>query len=237
MSAWIFLYIYLAGAVLVALRIGWHVRYQMDKYDRRYSDVQFTLWSCSLFWPILLLFSPRSFVSRPTFTTSIWEEGRAEKDRALDYLEQNPPPCAALIRYAPKVDDSGKCHSEFIFDAAEVEAVMSTRLAELPAEQHGRYSAILNWVRKHDASIHEPTDVPVLWHWLFRTVAVGMMKRGLGQVKCGECGQIIPQDMIISETDRTDIGVAGWVYQWWVCPEKHKLLTKDAMHFYVKKSA
>ena len=38
MTAWTFLYIYLGGGALIALRMAWHIRYRLDKYPNdRYS--------------------------------------------------------------------------------------------------------------------------------------------------------------------------------------------------------
>lgn len=233
MSAWEFLYIYLAGAALIALRVGWHIRYRLDKYDRKFCNMRFAHWSYSLFWPLVLVFSPKSIIS-PVFTESRWNEGRAETERALDRLEANLPPCSASIRYAPKRDEAGECDSEFIFDAAEVLAIMEKRLAELPAEDHGRYTAILEWLRQRDTARLDPVDVPALWNGWFLNVAIGMMNRGLGQVRCGQCGESIPQEKISVDSGPKGIQGSGWRFNVWCCPQGHKLLTKDAIHFFIR---
>ncbi len=235
MSFWTFLCIYIAGAVLVALRMGWHIRYRLDKYDQRFSNVRETFWFDVILWPLLLL-KPGTLI-HPTFAANIWNEGRADAERELDRLAQNLPPCGSSIRYTPKDEESGDCYSEFVFDAAAVDGIMAKRLAELPAAQHGRYPAILNWLRQRDPSCAEPTDVPAAWNGPFRNVAVGMMNRGLGQVNCGKCGEIIPQEQISIDSGPTGMPMSGWVYNVWCCPRNHKLLTKDAIHFHIRKSA
>jgi len=234
MNIWTFLYIYLAGAVLVALRMGWHIRYRLDKYDRRFSDVRGTFWFDVILWPMLLL-KPDTLI-HPAFPANIWNEGRADAERELDRLAQNLPSCGSSIRYVPKEDESGDCDSEFVFDAAAVDTIMAKRLAELPAAQHGRYPAILNWLRQRDPANAAPTDVPAAWNGHFRNVAVGMMNRGLGQVKCGKCSDIIPQEQISIDSGPTGMPMSGWVYNLWCCPRGHKLLTKDAIHFFIRKS-
>lgn len=235
MSAWTFLYIYLAGAALVALRMGWHIGYRLDKYDRMFCDVRSVLWRYSLFWPVVLLFSPKSLVL-PDVSTSSLNKGQAEEERMLDRLEATLPPCTAFIRYAPEHDESGKCDSQFVFDAAEVLAIMEKRLAELPAEQQGRYPGILNWLRQRDSTHLDPVDVPAPWNGWFLNVAVGMMNRGLGQVRCGRCREIIPQDKITLDSGPTGIQGSGWHFNVWCCPQGHKLLTKDAIHFFIHRS-
>lgn len=233
MSAWEFLYIYLAGAALIALRVGWHIRYRLDKYDRKFCDVRSTFWLDVILWPLLLL-KPDNLIN-PKFSESRWNAGRAEVERMLDRLEANLPPCSTFIRYAPEHDESGKCDSEFVFDAAEVLAIMEKRLAELPAEQHGRYTAILEWLRRRDTSRLDPVDVPAPWNGRFLNVAIGMMNRGLGQVRCGKCGEVIPQaEIFLTNPGVEKIKTSGWSYNAWWCPQKHKLLTKDAIHFFIR---
>ena len=234
MNIWILLNIYFTGAVLVALRMGWHIRYRLDKYDRRFSDVRATFWFDVILWPLLVL-KPATLI-QPKFSANFWSEGRAETERELDRLAQNLPPCSAAIRYAPEHDESGECDSKFVFDAAEVEAIMAKRLSELPAEQHGRFIAILNWLRQRDPSCAELTDVPAAWNGHFLRIAIGMMNRGLGQVTCGKCGKAIPQELISIDSGPTGLVTSGWVYNIWICPQNHKLLTKDSMHFFIRKS-
>jgi len=232
MTAWTFLYIYLAGALLVALRMGWHIRYRLDKYDRRYCEVRSTFRFNVILWPLFLL-RPDGLL-HPTFAPNIWNEGRAEAERELDRLEANLPPCTAFIRYAPEHDESGKCDCQFVFDASELLAIMEKRLSELPATEHGRYPGILDWLRRRDSTRLDPVDAPAPWNGWFLNVAVGMMNRALGQVTCGKCREVIPQDRISLDTGPTNMVTSGWAYNVWRCPQGHKLLTKDAMHFFIR---
>ena len=234
MSDWTFLYIYLTGAALVALRMGWHIRYRLDKYDRKFCNVRSTFLFNVILWP-LLLFKPVNLIN-PKFSETIWSEGCADAERELDRLAANLPQCTAFIRYAPVHDEWGHCDSEFVFDAAEVLVIMEKHLAELPASQHGRYPGILDWLRRRDTARLEPVDVSAPWNGWFLNVAVSMMNRGLGQVRCGMCREIIPQDQITLDSGPTGIQGSGWHFSVWRCPQGHKLLTKDAMHFYIRSS-
>lgn len=229
-----FLYFYLAGAVLVALHVGWHIRYRLDKYDRMFSDVRGTFWLDVLLWPLFFL-KPDNLI-HPKFSADLGNEGRAEEEREMDRLVQNLPPCAASIRYAPKHDESGDCDSEFVFDAAEVEAVLAKRLAELSAEKHSRYPTILNWLHQRDPSCTEATDVPAAWNSHFLNVAISMMNRGLGQVRCGKCRAVIPHADISLDSSRVKTPTSGLSFTVWRCPQNHKLLTKDVMHFLFRKA-
>lgn len=232
MTAWTFLYIYLGGGALIALRMAWHICYRLDKYDRMFSNVRSTFWLNVILWPLSLLLKPKDLIHPKFLAANSWEDSCADAQRELDRLAQNLPPCGASIRYAPKHDEAGDCDSEFVFDATAVEAIMAKRLAELPAAQHGRSTTILNWLRQRNPSCAEPTDVPAAWNGHFLNVAVGMMNRGLGQVTCGKCRKVIPQEQISIDTWSTNMGRPLWVYSGWRCPQKHTLLTKDATHFY-----
>ena len=44
----------------------------------------------------------------------------------------------------------------------------------------------------------------------------------------------IPQDQISLDTGPTNMVTSGWAYNVWRCPLGHKLLTKDAMHFFIR---
>lgn len=232
MSAWVFLYIYLVGAVLVALRLAWHIRYRLDKYDHQFGDVRGTFWLDVVFWPLWLAFNPGGLI-HPVFPAERWHGGRAEAEREIDRLEANPPPCSAFVRYAPKHDEHGACDSEFVFDAAELLAVMEQRLAELPPKQQGRFPGIANWLRQRDATRLDPVDAPAAWDDWFLKIATGMMNRGLGQVRCGQCNAIIPQERITLDHEPKGLKGSGWRYSIWCCPQGHKLLTKDAIHLYM----
>lgn len=235
MSAWTFLYLYLAGAALMALRLAWHIRYRLDKYDRMFCDVRGTFWFSVILWPLLLL-KPDNLI-HPKFSAGFWGEGRAETERKRDRLEAHPPPCSALIRYVPEYDEMGDCASEFIFDATDVAAILAARLAESPADQHGRYPAILNWLRQRDTSRLTPTDVPDAWRDTFHSVALDMLNRKQGQVKCGACAAIVPWDGITLDSTGLNMKTSAWSYTVWQCPQKHKLLTKDAIHFHLRSAA
>lgn len=235
MTAWTFLYIYLGGGALIALRMAWHIRYRLDKYDRRFSNVRSIFWLDVIMWPLLLL-KPGNLIHPKFPAANVWVEGRADAERELDRLAQNLPPCGASIRYTPKHDEEGDCDSEFVFDAAAVEAIMAKRLAEFPAAQRGHFTAIMGWLHQRNPSCTEPTSVPAAWNAHFLNVAIGMMNRGLGQVTCGQCHAVIPQDQISIDTWSTNMERPLWVYNGWRCPQKHKLLTKDTTHFYYGKS-
>lgn len=232
MSTLMPLYIYLVGAVLVAVRVGWHIHFRLDKYDWMFCEVWPTFWIDVILWP--LLFLKPTLLIQPKFSEPWWREGRAEAERQMDQLEGNPPPCGGFIRFRPEHDKWGECDADFIFAAAEVAAIIENRLVEIPTEDHGRYPAILNWLRKSDASLKDSTDVPAPWSEWFLNVAIGMMNRKLGVVRCRQCDDVVPHERISLEWEPKGLRGSGWRFNVWRCHDGHKLLTKDSMHIFTR---
>src|SRR2546426_11953573 len=88
-----FFFVYLAGALLVTARLGWHMVFRLDRYDWRYSKseiwVSFAL--ATLLWPLLLRM-PRTILDPSKFF-----EGNGNAARAR--FREKPPPCSAVIQY------------------------------------------------------------------------------------------------------------------------------------------
>ena len=224
------LYLYLAGAVLVWLRLAWHILYRLDKYDRRYCNTRATLWVMTLLWPFYLL-APKTLL-HPKFRPPIHFDERAEEDRRWDRLAQQPPPCSTEIHFVMQNDAFGKVYGEFVFDASEAEVTLAEGLIGQD-NAHRCYSDILHWLRQRDARLDGPTKVPAPWNKHFGHLAVGLMQRGKGKVRCLACRQVIPHDQIALET----IGQATWHFNVWTCPQHHPLLSKDSVHFHLRPGA
>jgi hypothetical protein len=230
MNAWTPVFIYLTGALLVALRMGWHIHFRLDKYDWEYCDVGEAFWFAVILWPLFLL-KPILLI-HPQFSEPWWREGSAEAERAMDRLEAELPPCTEFIRFSPEHDQWGECSGEFVFAAGEVAAIMEKRLAELSAEEQGRYSGILKWLSQRDSSRSDMVDVPAPWHYWFLNVAIGMVNRQLGQVRCRQCDKPVPHEDVYLDWQPKGRRGSGWSFNVWSCPKGHKLLTKDFIHIY-----
>lgn len=230
MNLWTLLYIYLGGVLLVALRMGWHIHFRLDKYDWEYCDVWPTFWFDVILWP-LLLFKPTLLID-PKFSEPWWREGSAEAEREMDRLEADMPPCTEFIRYSPEHDKWDECSGEFVFAASEVAAIIDKRLAELPTEQLGRYPAILKWLSQGDTSNITTVNVPAPWNSWFINVAIGMMNRNLGHVRCRQCDESVPHEEVSLDWEPKGRRGSGWSFNVWRCPKGHKLLTKESIHIY-----
>jgi hypothetical protein len=60
----IILYIYAAGVLLIALRLGWHMIFKLDRFDWHYGKGN--IWGVFVFlvvlWPIMVII-PRHFIN------------------------------------------------------------------------------------------------------------------------------------------------------------------------------
>jgi len=207
------------GALLTALRLGWHMTFKLDRYDWRYSRgnilLTFAVWVA--LWPLLFTGKPRLLLD----PTDLFFNAHADAVRAR--LRDNPPPCGTVIRYR---DDGGlveKAYGEFLFSAEAVERVLTHRLHENPPLAICEAEAILNWIRHRDSTLSEPTDVPVLWEW-FEHVADVLIRAGVGEARCRKCdeafatGELIPVD---------DEGGPTQVVNKLTCPRGHNLLAVE----------
>lgn len=223
----IVLCIYAVIMSLVALRLGWHLFFKLDRYDWHYNKsyiwIGFSL--SVLLWPLLsrkpkLLISPGSIFDN---------YGRAERERERDRLKQSPPKCGEVVRYTQNrtMFEDGMA-GEFLFDSHLVELALKRSLRDSP-HQAGDYGAMLNWILHREFNNQTPTDVPELWSD-FQYIANDLIRLGEGKVLCKVCektfltGALIPID---------DTAKRGWNFERLLCDKGHKLIIVDTAHILV----
>lgn len=220
--------IYLAGALAVAVRFAWHMAYRLDHFDWRYGDVWPNFWFSVLLWPLLLK-KPQLLIF-PSFRSAPGGIDLAQRERELDCLRKNPPPCGNLVRFAQKQQHDADCG--FVFQAEIVEHALSGPLAN----QSGAYGEveedILHWVNRRDVGGKGVTDVPAAW-WQFQYLAANLIEQGHGVAHCGACGRSSPAGMIAKNSMRG----AGHTFHQWNCPCGSPLLFVDGGHVMVRQSA
>jgi hypothetical protein len=225
----IFIYVYCGVALLVALRLGWHMIFKLDRFDWQYGG-KFEIWLSFAFfailWPMMVinlrnLINPGKIFER-TF-------GLAARMRERSELWENPPPCGSLIRYRQEYGCYTESYGVLIFNASQVEQVIRQRLAQWPSLINDDEGAILNWLCRRDESLTEPTDVPSAWV-RFEFVANDLARAGSANVHCLKCGTEIEKSKIVTNDDD---GCPGWNFDRLVCPNGHDLLVVKTMHISV----
>ncbi|MGB4115377.1 MAG: hypothetical protein WBK51_02385 [Polaromonas sp.] len=213
---------------LIALRLGWHLAFKLDRYDWSYNRLG--IWVAFLlsifFWPLLLL-KPSVLI----FPGRIFDGyGRAARERERDRLWQFPPKCGELIRYAQNrtMFEEGVV-GEFLFDSYLVELELEKYLQNAPHQADGDFGAMLNWIRRREINSQVETDVPELWSD-FQYIANNLIRLGEGKVHCKVCGKTFPTGALIPIDDSAK---RGWNFDRLLCHKGHKLLVVDTGHFVV----
>lgn len=219
------LYIYATGALLVAVRLAWHMTFRLDGYDWYYNKEQ--IWVSfgltAVLWPLTLI-RPRILIDpRNLFEDSF---GIAARMRERDQLRENPPPCGSLIRYRQEHGPYTETYGEFLFQAPQVEQALRQHLSGAPNLFNDDDGVILNWTCGRDEALIEPPDVPSAWARI-EFVANDLIRAGKADVKCLKCAIDIEQSKIVTDDDR---GRAGWNYDRLLCPNGHNLLVVRRFH-------
>lgn len=214
-------YIYAAGALLMVLRLGWHMLFKLDRYDWYYSkgDIWMSLAFGVFVWPLMLIRWRDLIDPRKLFESS---NELAARMRFLDH----PPLCGSVVQYCQKDSWGREMYGEFFFRAADVEQNLRERLAEAPHLRNDDEGGILNWVRRRDETLTEPTNVPLVWR-RFDFVANDLVRAGNVMVRCLKCEAEFSMDQLVTNDDH---GQRGWNFDRLTCPHGHNLLCVQKIH-------
>jgi len=226
------LYTYLAGALLVASRLGWHMLRRLDGYDWHFNKLQ--IWTTFIFfsvlWP-LTAFRPKALLSPSTLFEDDYD--LAARTRTRDQLWTTPPACEAIVTYKPENEEGDETFGEFHFHASNVERFLLEKLQEHPHLARDEEGALLNWVQSRNEAQHHLTPVPSAWT-RFKYVADDLIRAGEGKVRCLQCRETFPTGALVPKDDR---GRPGWNFARLICPRGHPLLVIEAVHLLMKKKS
>jgi hypothetical protein len=221
----IFFHVYWSFALLVALRLVWHMIFRMDHYNWDYNKGD--IWMSFIFsialWP-LMLFKPKNLIDpRKLFEGSFGIAGRM---RVRAELLKNPPPCGSVICYRQGCGRYEETYGEFLFPAVEVEQALRKRLIESPKLSRDDEGAILNWLLRRDDTLTYATDMPSEWA-RFQYVANNMIRAGKAKVRCLKCESELSSGQLVANDDH---GKSGWNFDRLACPNGHNLIVVESAH-------
>jgi len=217
--------IYIYGGAFVAVRIGWHLAFRLDRFDWRYGKVEiwFKFIMSVILWPLLLIW-PRLLLQPSLILKDQYNQ--AERTREEERLKHFPPPCGKLITFRPISIYSVESFGEFTFQAEDIIKILIPHLKAHPNLINGHDGAILNWLSKRDDAIDLPTPVPEAWS-RFEYLADKLIRQGIGEVRCITCDESIKSKKI----KETSIGSNwGWHHNILQCPLGHLLFVVPSVH-------
>ena len=219
---------YLAGVVLTAVRLGWHMAVHLDGFDWRYSKANnWTVFILSmLLWPLTLI-RPGNLIDPSKLFEGNY--GIAARKREQSRMSVNPPPCGAQVLYQQYQGLDEETFGEFTFKSTDVENALAVTLGENPQLEKADEGSILNWLRRRDDAITKATPVPSTWG-RFEFIADDLVRKGRGEVRCLKCETPI---LISKLLRQDDIGKPGWNFNRLLCPNNHQLLVVEKMHILV----
>lgn len=221
----VYLYLYAAITILIALHFAWYLLFKFDRYDWQFKKgniwIDFVLFT--VLWPLLLIRPQNLFDPGNIFKDSF---GLAQRRREQDHLLENPPPCGAIIRYRPQRGGYEETYGEFLFSAADVEQSLHDRLNQHPHLSNDDEGAILNWLQHRNETLKNPSDVPSVWD-RFQYIASDLISAGRFEAHCLQCEIDISGDELIA---KNDCGLSGWIVDRLTCPSGHVLLAVKTMH-------
>jgi len=227
----IFLYVYCSIALLVALHLGWHMIFKLDRFDWHYGKGNI----CGVFvffvvlWPLMMI-KPRNLINPSKLFEGNF--GLAARMRERSQLRENSPPCGSVICYRQEHGPYEETYGEFLFSAAEVERALRRRLEESPHLSNDDEGAILNWLLRRDEALTYPTDMPSAWS-RFQYIANDLVRAGNAKVRCLKCGTDFANEQLVANDDH---GRPGWNFYRLACPNGHNLLVVEKMHLLMERS-
>lgn len=221
----VILYIYAASALLITLRLGWHMLIKLDRYDWHYGKLDIWVsFALSVFlWPVMML-KPRHLIVPSKLLDGFY----AAHMRELDQLRENPPACGPVIRYR-QGKGRYETYGEFLFSAGEVECALRKRLDEFQNLASDDGETILNWLCRRNKALTEPTDVPPAWDGFMLLIANELIRAGAAKTHCLECGITVNRDQLIFKAYHVG---RTWSSDRLMCPHGHNLLAVEMWFCY-----
>ena len=235
------LYIYVGGACLVALRLGWPMIFRFDTYDWKYSwTLRRFCWQV-LLWPLLTPIFPKALLDPYDFLT----DSEAAYRRELDKFRAKPPPCGPTIRFVPKQTLTGRgsdeidprTYGEFILNSSDVEHCYQQRRKDNPTFfWHEPEDTFMLWLSQRDPGLDKPSDLPPLLtdndFCLYnlgldnlKLVVTDLAIAGQAKVFCSKCATDLLPGQVTRREECVNDGNFGCDRLY--CPKNHLLVSRS----------
>lgn len=220
----IIIFTYGIGALFVALRLGWHMIFRLDRFDWQYGKgvILRTFAIFTVLWPLIII-KPKNIIDPRNLFEGEFEI--ASRMRERNKLLKNPPPIGSVFRY--KQDSPfAETYGEFLFHTMDVERILTKALKKNQKHSVSDKMIILNWIRTRDDKMEVPIDMPKIWS-KFHFFAYNLVRDGCATIRCLKCGVGIERNDIVIK----DAGAKlGWNSDLISCPQGHNLLVIRRRH-------
>jgi hypothetical protein len=203
------LLIYGVIACLIALRLGWHMRKNLDDYDWKYATIWWSFWTRVLLWPFFVFALARQLRSPHT----LFRDATASFARAYSRFLDSPPTCGEFVRFHSRIFRGSTCQelcppcwAEFTLRSEDFEHALrkADPSCEYPACNPLAH-ALLVWLQQRDVLCAEVFELPPFLLQDRRDLFLGslfkatrdLVRAGLASVSCSCCSQSLTNDQLI----------------------------------------
>ncbi|MFN4290280.1 MAG: hypothetical protein ACK4E7_05290 [Permianibacter sp.] len=263
------LHIYACCVVAIALRLGLHVTRKLDAHDWHFAKLEILcpLLGLPLLWPAWVFF-PKHCLRVLKNPALAFEQGPAAagngfhaayRQRILQRLEANPPPCGKWVAFHCPANDGDGYSCTITMPADVLEAALWRMLEErhhhpdAASQLHdenwpllaaavtardadaiaGSKGAILRWLNTRDTADETFTAIPEPWASFddIEVIADELARSGIAIVDCRQCQRRLAPSQVIA---RDDQGRPGWNFTYTYCDAGHLLMSRWSFHVYVR---
>lgn len=225
---------YLAFTALVAVRLGWTMRTELDEFDWRFrpDDVWLGFWLGVTLWPLWLVLKPAFILKGSVILAGDNPEtiniggNMAKRHRQLRQIIDNPPRCREWVSYRYSCLGRDTVPTEVIFKASDIENHFKGKM--LPLFWGDEQEALVRFIKGRDNSLGT-TAIPDIID--FEEMASELIEAGIGKIYCNSCKEFYDAHLLKRELPPMH---PGWNFAEYFCPADHQVLSRKHMHVHCR---
>jgi hypothetical protein len=136
------------------------------------------------------------------------------------------PRCGKCVQYQQTPQTPGI----FRFLSSDCADYLRDELAEFPHLKYTEDPVMLDWFEARDESSEQVLSIPAEWR-RFKYIAETLIRKHRCRAFCTYCG--FEQDDLVPAHVGRLVG-SGWARELFLCPQNHKLLDIETIHFLVR---